>query len=588
MNIAMTAGVLPDFLAWLWRASWQASVVLVLVLVAQWVARRQLPPRWRHALWFLVFVRLALPWSPASPMSLFNWLPAGHAPSPQVSQAPPTGVVADSRTDPDGAEPAGALPAAAAPSEPRGVSWLALVPAVWLGGALLLPACLLVNTLLLAHKVRRIRPITDGALLDLLEDCKQEMEVSAPLRVVETSAVASPSLFGFIRPCLLLPAGFTRSFSREELRYVFLHELAHLRRGDIPLNWLTTAILALHWFNPLAWYAANRMRADGELACDALALSHAGEAAHRSYGETILKLLEQFSRSAPVPGLMGILEDKNQMKRRIIMIAKFKKTNEWPVAAMALFAALTLLTLTDAQRPSRAAEEGGAGAPSGTPGGPPRIVSTIPKVGDTEVAPTLGEITVKFDRDMAGGFSWTGGGPEYPPVREGLKPRWIDKRTCILPVKLEPARFYRVGINSKSYQNFRSAEGVPAQASAIYFTTEGASDALKRKVQKPSIVGINPKNGDQNVDPALTELRITFNVPMSGGFSWTGGGPNFPTIPEGKKPFWSEDHLTCVLPVELKPGWEYRLGLNSPSHKNFQSAGGVPLDPVTYSFKTRN
>jgi len=45
----------------------------------------------------------------------------------------------------------------------------------------------------------------------------------------------------------------------------------------------------------------------------------------------------------------------------------------------------------------------------------------------------------------------------------------------------------------------------------------------------------------------------------------------------GSKPFWTDDHKTCVLPVQLKPGWEYRLGLNSPSHKNMPSAGGVPL-----------
>lgn len=587
MNFTITTGTTHEFLTWLGRASCQASVVLGIVLIAQWLLRRRMPPKWRHALWFLVFLRLVLPWSPASPLSLFNWLPTGHSLSWRVNP-PPAAPIADANEELNGADPGIALPAAAEVPKASGSPWFELLPGIWLVGALLLPACLLVNTLLLVNKVRRLRPITDGALLDLLEDCKQELGVSAPLTVVETSAVASPSLFGFIRPRLLLPAGFTQSFSREELRYVFLHELAHLRRGDIPLNWLTTAILAVHWFNPLAWYAANRMRADGELACDALALSHAGETAHRPYGQTILKLLEQFSRAAPVPGLMGILEDKNQMKRRITMIAKFKKTNDRPIAAMALFAALTLLTLTDAQLPSRAAEEGNGAAPSGNAGGPPRVVSSTPKVGDTEVDPALSEITVKFDRDMAGGFSWTGGGPEYPPGREGLKPRWLDKRTCILPVKLEAARFYRVGINSTSFRNFRSADGVPAQPSAIYFTTQGASDALKRKAQKPVIVGINPKNGDQNVDPALTELRITFNVPMGGGFSWTGGGPNFPTIPEGKKPFWTEDHLTCVLPVDLKPGSEYRLGLNSPSHKNFQSTGGVPLEPVAYSFKTRN
>ena len=219
--------------------------------------------------------------------------------------------------------------------------------------------------------------------------------------------------------------------------------------------------------------------------------------------------------------------------------------------------------------------------------GPPRIVVTSPKIGDTEVKPELKEITVTFDRDMQSGFSWTGGPPEFPAGPEGQKPRWLDKHTCVLPVKLEAARYYRVGINSMSYHGFQSTDGVPAQPSAIYFTTVGASEQLKRKASRPIIVGLVPKNGATDVDPNLKELRVTFNVPMGEGFSWTGGGENFPTIASGKKPFWTDDHKTCVLPVELRPGWEYHLGINSPSHKNFLSSGGVPVDPINYSFKTK-
>ena len=55
---------------------------------------------------------------------------------------------------------------------------------------------------------------------------------------------------------------------------------------------------------------------------------------------------------------------------------------------------------------------------------------------------------------LASGFSWTGSGPDYPTGPEGEKPRWINKRTCVLPVKLQAARYYRVGINSTSFQNF--------------------------------------------------------------------------------------------------------------------------------------
>ncbi len=127
---------------------------------------------------------------------------------------------------------------------------------------------------------------------------------------------------------------------------------------------------------------------------------------------------------------------------------------------------------------------------------------------------------------------------------------------------------------------------MPALISAIWFTTSGTAEAPKRDTQAPKIVSMEPPIGTQDVSPDLKELRVTFTVPMGGGFSWTGGGPQFPTIPEGKKPFWTEDHKTCVLPVELKPDSQYRLGLNSPSFKNFRSAEGVPLVPVVYTFKT--
>jgi hypothetical protein len=217
---------------------------------------------------------------------------------------------------------------------------------------------------------------------------------------------------------------------------------------------------------------------------------------------------------------------------------------------------------------------------------PPRIVATVPAVGATEVDPALAEITVTFDQDMARGFSWTGGGPDYPNIQEGKRPFWRDSRTCVLPVTLERGHYYRVGINSKSHRNFRSAAGASALPSAIYFATQGADATALAKVRKPVVVRFEPANGARDVAPALSELRVTFNVRMGGGFSWCGGGAEYPEIPEGERPRWTEDRLTCLLPVRLKPGWNYRLSLNSLSAVNFQSEGGVPLDPTPFSFST--
>ena len=217
----------------------------------------------------------------------------------------------------------------------------------------------------------------------------------------------------------------------------------------------------------------------------------------------------------------------------------------------------------------------------------PRIVSTTPKQGETDVDPALSEITVTFDRDMGEGLSWTGGGPDFPSVPEGQQPSWRSKRTCVFPVKLLSGRYYRVGVNSPSHRNFKSAEGVSADPYGIYFTTQGASETLKLKVTRPKIVSMTPANHQKDVDPGIQELRVTFNVPMAAGFSWTGGGSDFPPTPDGQKASWSSDRKTCTLPVTLKPGASYRLGLNSPSFQNFRSVAGLPLEPVVYEFKTR-
>jgi Tol biopolymer transport system component len=105
----------------------------------------------------------------------------------------------------------------------------------------------------------------------------------------------------------------------------------------------------LHWFNPLVWVAFYRMQSDRELACDALVLSYTHSGESKEYGRTIVSLLERFSRPQRLPSMAGILENKSQLKRRIKMIAKFKKTSRtrW-TGAMLLLVALACIVLTNA------------------------------------------------------------------------------------------------------------------------------------------------------------------------------------------------------------------------------------------------
>jgi hypothetical protein len=111
-----------------------------------------------------------------------------------------------------------------------------------------------------------------------------------------------------------------------------------------------------------------------------------------------------------------------------------------------------------------------AGLTQGQPA--PKVAQMVPPVGATDVDPTLSELRVTFDQDMAQGFSWTGGGPSFPKTTGW--PHWVDRRTCVLPVALEPGHSYQLGINSPSHKNFRSVAGVPVEPVRWYFTTSGA------------------------------------------------------------------------------------------------------------------
>jgi hypothetical protein len=115
------------------------------------------------------------------------------------------------------------------------------------------------------------------------------------------------------------------------------------------MNWVTACLETLHWFNPLLRYGFRRMHADRELACDALVLSRIAPEERHGYGQTILKLLESLIRPAVAPGLVGILEEKQQMKRRMEMINCNARTPDRPLLASVLLAVLGMFTLTDAQ-----------------------------------------------------------------------------------------------------------------------------------------------------------------------------------------------------------------------------------------------
>lgn len=355
----------------LWRASWQAGILVVLVLAAQFVFQRRISPAWRHRLWWLVALRLALPVLPESPLSVFNLVkiqpiarPASTASTeafnsiqpfhPTRTSTPPLPL--PPRTEALSASPVQSL-ATQLPTTPRmrpapamarrPVDWSWWVRRIWGAGAGLLFLRLAWQNVAFARRLHRHSHLAGDAIHEAANYARQALNVRQTVAICETPLVKSPALYGLIRTRLLIPEGLGEAFSPGELRYVMLHEFAHVRRYDMAENWLVCALQILHWFNPLVWLGFARMRSDRELACDALAMSAERGGDHRQYGRAIVKLLEQMSQPAPMAGLVGLLEDKDHMRRRIRMITHFQGASRWSALAVALFIGLGLITLTD-------------------------------------------------------------------------------------------------------------------------------------------------------------------------------------------------------------------------------------------------
>ncbi|MGB7158440.1 MAG: M56 family metallopeptidase [Tepidisphaeraceae bacterium] len=369
-----------------WRASWQGSVLALLIVAVQLIFGKRLSARWRHAMWMLVLVRLALPVVPSSPLSVFNLTNGANAPREvreareidrvtHVRFALPAHVapLAASRIDPlSSAKPQAAQPVQPAPAPNLWTGWPQVLACVWIAGALLLALRIAWATLRVSRMMRRLDHIDDAATLAVLLATGDELNVHRLPTLLAGDGLFSPALVGFVRPRLLVPRDLLTRFDACELRLIFLHELAHLKRRDVAINWAATLLTVLHWMNPIVWLVAWRLRLERELACDELVLSRTSETDRRAYGHTIVKLLETFSRDAkPLPGGVGILEGKQQMKRRIIMIAQFANSGRtWTVVAALLVLTLGLVALTDAvqaeepqpsTRPAPARREAGPG-----------------------------------------------------------------------------------------------------------------------------------------------------------------------------------------------------------------------------------
>ncbi|MGO4695988.1 M56 family metallopeptidase [Paenibacillus sp. 2TAB26] len=358
------------FFDWVIRASLMASVLVALIVMIKWMLRNKLQPKWHYLLWFPVVIRLVLPWAPESSYSVYNLLPMKQ----QLSNESLLGSLddisnlyerknqlknnVDSPSEWTLKDPSDVIVHSSANVPEKQVlakqSFVDLLSKItlrdillfgWLLGVIILSLVTLIANINVYRRIKKQPNVTHPAVLQVFEQCKRQMSVKQPILLTVTDAVPSPAVYGFMKPRILLSSSLIRPMDADQFRYIFNHELAHIKRRDVAMNWLMHVLVILHWFNPIMWVVYARMRADQEIACDALALSYIHAEHKAAYGQTIINLLEYYTGAQRYPGLVGLSGNYKHLKRRILMIKHFKK-NSMRLSVLGLATLLTVCSFS--------------------------------------------------------------------------------------------------------------------------------------------------------------------------------------------------------------------------------------------------
>lgn len=195
-----------------------------------------------------------------------------------------------------------AIPQTAGPAALSPVSsppiWIAALEAwalpVWFGGVLIFAVRLFLLSRHVA-KLRRSGEAGGAPLIDAIARLADRMKIRVPVRLMISRLTDTPSVVGWLRPMILLPAATLLTLSVEQLEAVLAHELAHIRRHDYLVNLLQAVTETLLFYHPAIWWVSSRIRHERELCCDDLVVAVCGDAIGYARALTKLERLRMFA-----------------------------------------------------------------------------------------------------------------------------------------------------------------------------------------------------------------------------------------------------------------------------------------------------
>ena len=297
------------------------GVMILAITVLRALAMNHVPKKTFLALWGAALLRLVLPVSLSSTLSIYSLL--GQKTALNVVDVPAAATPA-------------LLPGQAVAALPQidaaPVQTISVWSIVWIAGVVLCAAFFAAVYWKCCREFRMSFPVDNDASRQWLQ--------THPLRrgicIRQSDQISSPLTFGVLHPVILMPKK-TDWNDETALQYVLEHEFVHIRRFDAVSKLLLIAAACVHWFNPLVWVMYVLANRDMELSCDESVVRRFGSDARASYANILISMEETRSGFAPLCNHFS----RNAIEERITAIMKTRKTTVVSLVLAALIVAGT-------------------------------------------------------------------------------------------------------------------------------------------------------------------------------------------------------------------------------------------------------
>lgn len=302
------------------QMSFLGTVIILLIVVLRAVLINRLPKKTFLILWWIVLIRLLVPFSIKSVTSIYSLFQSIYSDINPVRTAQTTTFLPIHGNMPEIAN--GLSEAMVQRTES-----ISILSVIWLAGLLLCFGFFAVSYIKCYREFRFSLPVEN----DILEAWKEKHPLKRSLSIRQTETIAAPLSYGVIRPVILMPKN-TEWKNIYQLRYVLEHEYVHIRRLDMLTKLIMIAAVCIHWFNPLVWVMYILFNRDLELSCDETVVRRFGMDIKSVYATALISMEEKKSGLTPLCNSFS----KNAIEERIRAIMKIKKTSKFAVIISAV------------------------------------------------------------------------------------------------------------------------------------------------------------------------------------------------------------------------------------------------------------